>query len=50
MNVQDPKSLKPGEARSAGKSVQEMMDEERRAVPNVLRRNTYIYNGCATTV
>jgi phenylpropionate dioxygenase-like ring-hydroxylating dioxygenase large terminal subunit len=45
MNVQDPKSLKPGEARSAGKTVQEMMDEERRAVPNVLRRNTYIYNG-----
>ena len=45
MNVEDPKSLKPGEARSAGKTVQSMMDEEKRAVPEVLRRNTYVYNG-----
>jgi len=45
MNVQDPKTLKPGEARSEGKSVQEMMDEERRDVPEALRRNTYVYNG-----
>ena len=45
MNVQDPKSLKPGEARSEGTSVQEYMDRETRPVPETLRRSTYVFNG-----
>lgn len=45
MNVEDPKKLKPGEARSSGPSVQQLMDEEKIAVPGVLRRETYVYAG-----
>jgi len=45
MNKQFAEGLEPGEARSAGKTVQEMMDEERRDVPDLLRRKTYVYNG-----
>ena len=45
MNVENPKGLKPGEARSDGKSVQEILDDDRRDVPERLRRNTYVYNG-----
>ena len=45
MNIEDPKTLKPGEARSEGTSVQEYLDTEVRPVPETLRRNTYVYNG-----
>lgn len=45
MNVEDPKKLKPGEARSSGPSVQELMDQERVSVSDTLRRETYVYSG-----
>lgn len=45
MNVEDPKKLKPGEARSSGPSVQELMDQERISVSDTLRRETYVYSG-----
>ncbi len=40
-----PGSGKPGEARSHGPSVQEMMDSDTRPVPVALRDHSYVYTG-----
>ena len=40
-----PKLLKPGEARSSGPSVQELLDTEKVPVPEALRRETYVFMG-----
>ncbi len=45
MNIEDPKGLKPGEARSKGTPVQKMMDQEKVPVPDTLRKETYVYMG-----
>ncbi|MEN3952530.1 aromatic ring-hydroxylating dioxygenase subunit alpha [Iodidimonas sp. SYSU 1G8] len=45
MNIEDPKTLKPGEARSEAISVQELLDRERVAVPPVLRKNFNVHMG-----
>ena len=45
MNVETPKSLNPGEARSEGPSVQEYLDQESVAVPEVLRRDVNVHMG-----
>jgi phenylpropionate dioxygenase-like ring-hydroxylating dioxygenase large terminal subunit len=45
MNIENPKSLKPGEARSEAISVQELLDREKIAVPPVLRKNFNVHMG-----
>ena len=46
MAVQEtPVELAPGAARSAGPSVQDILDRERVPVPDVLRRSSYYYMG-----
>lgn len=45
MSIDVTKTLKPGEARSKGISVQKYLDMETRPVPETLRRSTYVYNG-----
>jgi phenylpropionate dioxygenase-like ring-hydroxylating dioxygenase large terminal subunit len=45
MNIEDPKKLKPGEARSEAISVQELLDMEKVPVPPVLRKNYNVHMG-----
>jgi phenylpropionate dioxygenase-like ring-hydroxylating dioxygenase large terminal subunit len=45
MNIENPKKLKPGEARSEAISVQELLDLEKVPVPPVLRKNYNVHMG-----
>ncbi|MFN3233530.1 MAG: aromatic ring-hydroxylating oxygenase subunit alpha [Alphaproteobacteria bacterium] len=45
MNIENQKTLKPGEARSEGPSVQEYLDTEKVPVPDVLRRDVNVHMG-----
>ena len=45
MNIENPKAMKPGEARSEGPSVQEILDREKVPVPEVLRRDVNVHMG-----
>ncbi|MDX1580670.1 MAG: aromatic ring-hydroxylating dioxygenase subunit alpha, partial [Alphaproteobacteria bacterium] len=45
MNVEDPKKMKPGEARSEAESVQDILQSEKNPVPESLQRVTYRYMG-----
>jgi phenylpropionate dioxygenase-like ring-hydroxylating dioxygenase large terminal subunit len=45
MNIENPKKLKPGEARSEAISVQELLDREKVAVPATLRKNFNVHMG-----
>ncbi len=45
MNVENPKQMKPGEARSEGPSVQDYLNTEKVPVPDVLRRDVNVHMG-----
>lgn len=45
MNIEDPKGLKPGEDRCPGPSVQDILEQDTRSVPDVLRKQAYSYVG-----
>jgi len=45
MNIENPKGLKPGEARCESETVQDILDGDTRPIPEVLREQNYAYVG-----
>ncbi|MDA0338330.1 MAG: aromatic ring-hydroxylating dioxygenase subunit alpha [Proteobacteria bacterium] len=43
MNIENPKNMKPGEARSNGPTVQDYLNQEKVPVPEVLRRDVNVH-------
>ncbi len=41
MNIENPKGLKPGEARCESETVQDILDRDTRPIPEVLREQNY---------